>query len=85
MKKFYIIANPEYFKKTMGWDMKHNEVKYTEDNLVAFVASKNVPVTHFEPYYCSYSDIDIELDSKSIYESYCILNNETENKYCKGE
>ena len=85
MKKFYIIANPEYFKKTMGWDMKHNEVKYTNDNLVMFVASENVPVTHFEPYYCSYGDTDIELDSKSIYESYCILNNETENKYCKGE
>ena len=85
MKKFYIIANPEYFKKTMGWDMKHNEVKYTNDNLVMFVASENVPVTQFEPYYCSYGDTDIELDSKSIYESYCILNNETENKYCKGE
>ena len=85
MKHFYILANPEYFKKTMGWDMKHNEVKYTNDNLVMFVASENVPVTHFEPYYCSYGDTDIELDSKSIYESYCILNNETENKYCKGE
>ena len=85
MKHFYIIANPEYFKKSMGWDMKHNDIKYTNDNLVMFVASENVPVTHFEPYYCSCSDSDIELDSKSIYESYCILNNETENKYCKGE
>ena len=85
MKHFYILANPEYFKKTMGWDMKHNDIKYTNDNLVMFVASENVPVTHFEPYYCSYGDTDIELDSKSIYESYCILNNETENKYCKGE
>ena len=85
MKHFYILANPEYFKKTMGWDMKHNDIKYTNDNLVVFVASENVPVTHFEPYYCSYGDTDIELDSKSIYESYCILNNETENKYCKGE
>ena len=85
MKHFYILANPEYFKKTMNWDMKHNDIKYTNDNLVMFVVSENVPVTHFEPYYCSYSDTDIELDSKSIYESYCILNNETENKYCKGE
>lgn len=85
MKHFYIIANPEYFKKSMGWNMKHNDVKYTNDNLVMFVASENVPITHFEPYYCSYSDTDIELDSKYIYESYCILNNETENKYCKGE
>ena len=44
MKRFYIIANPEYFKKTMNWDMKHNDIKYTEDNLVASVASENVPV-----------------------------------------
>ena len=85
MKRFYILANPEYFKKAMGWDMKHNDIKYTNDNLVMFVASENVPVTHFEPYYCSYSDTDIELDSKSIYESYCILNNETENKHREGE
>ena len=85
MKKFYIIANPEYFKKTMGWDMKHNEVKYTNDNLVMFVASENVPVTHFEPYHCGYCDPDIDSNSKSIYKLYCILNNETENKYCKGE
>ena len=86
MKHFYIIANPEYFKKTMNWDMKHNDVKYTEDNLVAFVASENVPVTNIiEPYHCGYCDLDIHSDSKSIYELYYILNNETENKYCKGE
>ena len=86
MKHFYILANPEYFKKTMNWDMKHNDVKYTEDNLVAFVASENVPVTNIiEPYHCGYCDPDIDSDSKSIYGPYCILNNETENKYCKGE
>ena len=86
MKHFYIIASPEYFKKTMNWDMKHNDVKYTEDNLVAFVASENVPVTNIiEPYHCGYCDSDIHSDSKSIYEPYYILNNETENKYCKGE
>ena len=86
MKHFYIIANPEYFKKTMNWDMKHNDVKYTEDNLVAFVASENVPVTNIiEPYHCGYCDPDIDPDLKSIYEPYYILNNETENKYCKGE
>ena len=85
MKRFYIVANPEYFKKAMGWNMKHNDIKYTNDNLVMFVASENVPVTHFEPYYCSYSDTDIELDLKSIYKPYCMLNNETKNKYCKGE
>ena len=82
MKHFYILANPEYFKKTMGWDMKHNDIKYTNDNLVMFVASENVPMTNIiEPYHCDYYDPDL----KSIYESYCILNNETENKYCKGE
>ena len=86
MKKFYIIAKPENFKKTMDWDMKHNEVKYTEDNLVAFVASENVPVTNIiEPYHCGYCDPNVDSNSKSIYESYCILNNKTENKYCKGE
>ena len=86
MKHFYIIANPEYFKKTMNWDMKHNDVKYTEDNLVAFVASENVPVTNIiEPYHCGYCDPNIDSNSKSIYESYCILNNKTENQYCKGE
>ena len=86
MKHFYIIANPEYFKKTMNWDMKHNDIKYTEDNLVAFVASENVPLTNIiEPYHCGYCDPNIDSNSKSIYESYCILNNKTENKYCKGE
>lgn len=80
MKRFYIVANPEYFKKAMGWNMEHNDIKYTNDNLVMFVASENVPVTHFEPYYCGYCDSDIDPDSKSIYEPYCILNNETENK-----
>ena len=73
MKKFYIIANPEYFKKTMNWDMKHNDIKYTEDNLVAFVASENVPMTNIiEPYHCCYCDPDIK-----IYNPYY-----TENKYC---
>ena len=55
MKRFYILANPEYFKKTMGWDMKHNDIKYTNDNLVMFVASENVPMTNIiEPYHCGY-------------------------------
>ena len=73
MKKFYIIANPKYFKKTMNWDMKHNDIKYTEDNLVAFVASENVPMTNIiEPYHCCYCDPDIK-----IYNPYYI-----ENKYC---
>ena len=39
MKRFYIVANPEYFKKAMGWNMEHNDIKYTNDNLVMFVAS----------------------------------------------
>lgn len=61
--------------------MKHNDIKYTEDNLVAFVASENVPMTNIiEPYHCGYCDPDIDPDSKSIYESYCILNNEIKNK-----
>ena len=82
MKHFYILANPEYFKKAMGWDMKHNDIKYTNDNLVMFVASESVPMTNIiEPYHCGYCDPD----SKSIYEPYCMLNNETKNKYCKGE
>ena len=82
MKRFYILANPEYFKRAMGWDMKHNDIKYTNDNLVMFVASENVPVTNIiEPYYCGYYDSDL----KSIYKPYCMLNNETKNKYCKGE
>ena len=86
MKHFYTLANPESFKKTMAWDMKHNDIKYTNDNLVAFVASENVPVTNIiEPYHCGYCDPNIDSNSKSIYESYYILNNETENKYCKGE
>ena len=81
MKRFYILANPEYFKKTMNWDMKHNDIKYTEDNLIAFVASENVPMTNIiEPYHCGYCDPDIDPDSKSIYDSYCILNNEIKNK-----
>ena len=66
--------------------MKHNDIKYTNDNLVMFVASENVPMTNIiEPYHCGYYDPDIHSDSKSIYEPYYILNNETENKYCKGE
>ena len=76
MKHFYILANPEYFKKTMNWDMKHNEVKYTEDNLVAFVASENVPMTNIiEPFHCGYCDTEIEYD----YRPYCNSNNENEN------
>lgn len=82
MKKFYILANPEYFKKTMGWDMKHNEVKYTEDNLVVFVASENVPVTNIiEPYHCGYCDTEIEYD----YKPYCNLDNEIENESSEKE
>ena len=82
MKLFYIIANPEYFKKTMNWDMKHNDVKYTEDNLVAFVASENVPVTNIiEPYHCGYCDTDIESD---IYKSYSSTK-EIENKSSEKE
>lgn len=43
--------------------MKHNDVKYTEDNLVTFIASENAPVTNIiEPYHCGYCDPDIELD-----------------------
>lgn len=74
MKQFYILANPEYFKKTMNWDMKHKEVRYTADKLVMFVASENVPITHLEPYWCSYRDTDL----KSIYESYYVLREEKE-------
>ncbi len=80
MKHFYILANPEYFKKTMNWDMKHNDVRFTEDKLVAFIASENVPVTNIiEPYHCGYWDTDIETDLKSIYESYYGANDEIEN------
>lgn len=82
MKLFYIIANPEYFKKTMNWDMKHNEVKYTEDNLVAFVASENVPMTNIvEPFHCGYCDTDVKLK----YYPYYNLNNEIENKSSEKE
>ena len=82
MKHFYILTNPEYFKKAMGWDMKHNDIKYTNDNLVMFVASENVPMTNIiEPYHCGYYYPDL----KYIYKPYCMLNNETKNKYCKGE
>ena len=81
MKQFYILANPEYFKKTMNWDMKHNDIRYTEDNLVAFVASENVPVTNIiEPYHCGCHDTDIEADLKSIYKPYYNLNEKIENK-----
>ena len=82
MKHFYILANPEYFKKTMGWDMKHNDIKYTNDNLVMFVASENVPTTNIiEPYHCGYYDPDIELDIyKSYLDIYYSSNEEIENK-----
>lgn len=60
MKQFYIIANPKYFKKAMGWDMKHEEVRRTEDNLVLFVATDNVPETNIiEPYHCGWHDTDL--------------------------
>ena len=86
MKHFYILANPEYFKKTMNWDMKHEDVKFTEDKLVAFIASENVPVTNIiEPYHCGYWDTDIETDLKSIYESYYGVNEEIENKNYEEE
>lgn len=82
MKHFYILANPEYFKKTMNWDMKHEDIKFTEDKLVAFIASEYVPVTNIiEPYHCGYWDTDIETDLKSIYESYYGANDEIENQY----
>ena len=44
MKHFYILANPEYFKKAMGWDMKHNDIKYTNDNLVMSVGKKKISI-----------------------------------------
>ena len=82
MKHFYILANPEYFKETMGWDMKHNDIKYANDNLVMFVASENVPVTNIiEPYHCGYCDPDIELDIYKPYlDIYYSSNEEIENK-----
>ena len=82
MKHFYILANPEYFKKAMGWDMKDNDIKYTNDNLVMFVAIQSFHIPNsIDPYHFGYCNAD----SKSIYETYCMLNNETKNKYCKGE
>ena len=81
MKQFYIIANPEYFKKTMNWNMNHRDIKYTEDKLVMFVANEYVPVTHFEPYCCGYRDTDIESDLKSIYKPYyAILKEDNDNE-----
>ena len=44
MKHFYILANPKYFKKAMGWDMKHNDIKYTNDNLVMSVGKKKISI-----------------------------------------
>ena len=71
MKRFYIVAHPNYFKKSMGWDMKDNEVKYTEDKLVMFVASTNVPETNIiEPYYCGWQDTSINESDKSVYAPY---------------
>jgi len=61
MKYFYILANPEYFKKTMNWNMKDKEVRYTEDKLVMFVASDNIPITQpIEPYHCGWRDTEVE-------------------------
>lgn len=80
MKRFYMIANPEYFKNTMNWNMKHGDIKYTKDKLVMFVASENVPVTHYEPHCCGYFDTDIESYLKSIYKPYnAILKEDTDN------
>lgn len=72
MKRFYIIAHPNYFKKSMGWDMKDKEVKYTEDKLVMFVATENVPETNIiEPYHCGLIDTDGSmLSSEMIYKPY---------------
>lgn len=79
MKQFYILANPEYFKKTMNWDMKHNERKYTEDKLVMFIASDYVPLTNIiEPYFCGWRDMDIST-TETVYEPYCISNGEIQN------
>jgi hypothetical protein len=61
MKQFYIIANPKYFEKTMGWKLKHNEMKLTKDKLVMFIASDNVPETSIiTPYHCGWRDTDKE-------------------------
>ena len=61
MKRFYIMAHPNYFKKAMGWDMKDMEVKYTEDKLVMFIATDNVPETNIiEPYYCGWMDTEVK-------------------------
>ena len=63
IKQFYIIAHPNYFKNTMGWDMKHNDVKYSDENkLVMFVASENVPDTTetIDPYVCGFRTVPID-------------------------
>lgn len=61
MKQFYIIANSKYFEKTMGWKLKHNEMKLTEDKLVMFIASDYVPETNLNtPYHCGWRDTDME-------------------------
>lgn len=72
MNQFYILANPAYFKKAMGWDMKHGEMKRTEDNLVLFVASDDVPETNIiEPFYCGVCNPTFDIDSfKEIYKPY---------------
>lgn len=81
MKRFYILANPEYFKKTMGWNMKDKEVRYTADKLVAFFADENVPITNIiEPYHCGWQETDMEPDLKSIYEPYCISKEQGEDE-----
>lgn len=72
MKRFYIIAHPNYFKKSMGWDMKDKEVRYTEDKLVMFVATENVPETNIiEPYHCGWMDTEVSMSgSEIIYKPY---------------
>lgn len=73
MKQFYIIAHPNYFKNTIGWDMKHNDIKYSDENkLVMFIASDNVPDTtmNCEPYICSFRNI--EIDDNNVYIPYTV-------------
>lgn len=65
----------------MGWDMKDNEVRYTEDRLVQFVASVNVPETNIiEPYSCQWRDTDSS-DSGAVYAPYLGIIQTPRKKY----
>lgn len=71
MKQFYIISNPKYFEKTIGWELKHNEMKLTEDKLVMFIASDYVPETNINtPYYCGWRDTDADKEENFCYYPY---------------